>query len=950
MKRTTISYFSTIGLLLGISITVTNLIAQDQTPPRSSRVEFTSFSYQGNDPVCDANPPAKDEYSNPILTGFYPDPSVCRVGDDFYLVNSSFSFFPGVPIFRSRNLVSWKQIGHVLDRPSQLDLDGLPVSSGIFAPAITHHDGVFYVITTNVHGIGNFFVTAKDPAGPWSDPMKITIDGIDPSIFFDDNGKAYIVHNGPPPDNKSGYEGHRAVWLWAFDPQSGEVADGRSIVNGGVDLAKKPVWIEGPHLFKRNGWYYLCCAEGGTGPDHSQVVFRTKSLADPFVPWSGNPILTQRDLDPNRPNAVTALGHADLVETPSGDWWAVFLGIRPYEGGKSNIGRETFLLPVTWENDWPVILEKGVALPRITKRPDLPAGDPSPPTAGSFTWKDDFDSEKLGLHWLFLRTPRETWWSLSDRPGSILIAPRPVGLTSVSKRDHKANGNPSFIARRQQHVNFKASTRIAIRSHEGDSEAGLAALQNDTNYFFLSLAYSGGKAQEIFLERHAGYDGKREVIAKAQVPPSVKAVELQIEGEGKDYRFLWRANDQQEWRILKDQVDGSILSTQDAGGFVGTLIGMHVRTSSTETTASAGSAPPSVGDNPSLRTVFKGKFLIGTALNDSIVSNPDSPEAILAKAQFNAVTAENVMKWEAIHPTPEQYDFAPADRFVDFGTGNDMVVFGHTLVWHNQTPEWVFKDSKGAPLDRDALLARMRDHIHTVVGRYKGRVKGWDVVNEALDEDGSLRQSPWLKIIGEDYITKAFQFAHEADSAAELYYNDYGIEGGPKKDGALVLLKNLKTAGVPITGVGIQNHVTLTWPEIKTLDETIAALGGLELKVMITELDVDVLPSRSKSVSADVSRSEDADPTLDPFTKEFPAEQQQLLARRYAELFGVYLKHQNIVSRVTFWGVTDRDTWRNDYPIKGRTNHPLPFDRSCRPKPAFDAIIGTVENRQESAN
>lgn len=362
-------------------------------------------------------------------------------------------------------------------------------------------------------------------------------------------------------------------------------------------------------------------------------------------------------------------------------------------------------------------------------------------------------------------------------------------------------------------------------------------------------------------------------------------------------------------------------------------------------------AAPSASESPTLKGAFKDKFLIGTALNDSIVANPDSPEAVLAKAQFNAITAENVMKWEAIHPNVKQYNFAAADRFVDFGSRNGMVVIGHPLVWHSQTPGWVFKDSKGTPLDRDALLARMRDHIHTVVGRYKGRVKGWDVVNEALEEDGSLRKSPWLKIIGEDYITKAFQYAHEADPAAELYYNDYGIESGPKRDGALALLKNLKTAGVSITGVGIQNHVTLTWPEIKALDETIAAFGGLGLKVMITELDVDVLPSRSRSesVSADVSRSEAADPALNPYTKEFPEEQQQLLARRYAELFEVYLKHQNIVSRITFWGVTDRDTWRNDFPIKGRTNHPLPFDRSCRPKPAFDAIIGTVENRQKPA-
>lgn len=546
--------------------------------PELTWVQFDSFHYQGSDPVFEAAPPAAGEYYNPIVAGYYPDPSLCRKGDDYYLINSSFSFFPGIPIFHSRDLVNWTQIGHVLDRPSQLDLDGLPVSSGIYAPAIEYHDGLFYVITTNVHGIGNFYVTAKDPAGPWSDPVTLPIDGIDPSFFFDDDGRAYVVHNGPPLDNNALYNGHRAIWLWDFDPATCSVKNGRIIVDGGSEIRQKPVWVEGPHMFKRRGWYYLSCAEGGTGPNHSQVIFRTRKLSEPFVPAPHNPILTQRDLDPNRPDPVIALGHADLVETASGEWWAVFLGIRPYEQEKSNIGRETFLLPVAWENDWPRILEKGRVLPRKLARPALPASPrPSSPTTGSFTWRDDFDAPQLGLPWLFLRTPREHWWSLANRPGSLLVKPRPVGLDSVERKDTKLNTNPSFLARRLQHVDFQAETAIEIRPDTLASDAGLAALQNDTNYLFLGVRIRDGHAREVFLERRDKSAAVARIFARHDLPASARSLELRVSGTGRLVTAAYRLGEKAAWQVLAADLDGSLLSTQNAGGFVGAVVGLYAR-------------------------------------------------------------------------------------------------------------------------------------------------------------------------------------------------------------------------------------------------------------------------------------------------------------------------------------------------------------------------------------
>jgi xylan 1,4-beta-xylosidase len=551
--------------------------------PETGWAEFTSFVYEGRDHHFDQAPPSAAEYYNPILAGFYPDPSICRVGVDYYLINSTFSYFPGVPIFHSTDLVQWNQLGHVLDRPSQLNLDGLGVSRGIFAPDISYHDGVFYMITTNVDAGGNFYVTAQNPTGPWSEPVWLPqVEGIDPSLFFDDDGRAYLVHNGPP-DNNPLYEGHRVIWLWEFDPQAKAVnGEGKIIVNGGSDISQKPSWIEGPHLFKHNGFYYLSAAEGGTSTNHSQVIFRTKSLAGSFEPFAGNPILTQRDLDPARPDPVTSVGHADFVETPTGEWWAVFLGCRPYEDNLYNTGRETFLLPVTWQDDWPVILKQGEALPRlvqrpVVQRPKLPASPaPRVPLTGSFSWRADFEGNELGLAWNFLRTPREKWWSLTAKPGSLLIAPRPVRLNSIEKKDASANGNPSFVARRQQHLDFSITTTLVVNPVTVPSEAGLAALQNDTNYFFLGVRIDGGSARQVFLEQHTKRSTAPELLASAILPDGAKHLELKVEGIGRKYFFSYRMT-RGNWMPLKQNVDGGVLSTQAAGGFVGTYLGMFAR-------------------------------------------------------------------------------------------------------------------------------------------------------------------------------------------------------------------------------------------------------------------------------------------------------------------------------------------------------------------------------------
>ena len=543
------------------------LVAQSGVP-HARWIEFRSFEYQGENSLAQPAKPQAGQYRNPILAGFYPDPSVVRVGEDYYLVNSSFAWYPGVPIFHSRDLVHWEQIGHVLDRPEQLPLSGAGVSGGIFAPTIRFHNGRYYMITTNVSGIGNFYVTAQNPAGPWTNPTGLPeIAGIDPSFFFDDDGKAYIVHNGDPPDNKPLYPGHRSLRLFPFDVDSGRVSGpGKIIVNGGTDLARKPVWIEGPHVFKRNGFYYLIAAEGGTGDQHSEVVFRSRSVDGPYESYPGNPILTQRTLSPSRPDPITSTGHADFVETQNGEWWAVFLGCEPYEDDFYNTGRETFLLPVRWVDGWPIILEANKTVPRVVTRPKLPAqAAVTQPTTGPFHWTADFKGKELPYSLNTLRTPTSQWWSLDADQAALFLEPRPEDLDS--------RHDPSLIARRQQHANFSSSVQVLFTRSDKPSDAGLVAFQNETHSFFLGVHLAREGQRTMFLERR---NGDVSQIALANLPADAPGVALKVEGVGARYRCFYQVGSE-GWVQLGGDQDGTILSTKKAGGFVGTYIGMFAR-------------------------------------------------------------------------------------------------------------------------------------------------------------------------------------------------------------------------------------------------------------------------------------------------------------------------------------------------------------------------------------
>lgn len=522
----------------------------------AAQASFEWFEYRGDDHLPK---PAVGQYANPVLQGFYPDPSVVRVGSDYYLVNSTFAWFPGIPVFHSRDLVNWTQIGNAINRPGQLNFAKMTMWQGVYAPDISFHDGKFYILNTCVGCGGNFVITATNPAGPWSDPTWLPeIDGIDTSLFWDRDGRAWISNNGPP-ESKPRYEGHRAIWLQEFDSRQMKLVGSRQvIVDSGVRPDQNPIWIEGPHIFEKDGTYYLIAAEGGTEERHSEVVFRSNKVTGPYEPFDRNPILTQRDIQ----GPITSTGHASFVKTQGGDWWSMFLGVRPYDGRNFNTGRETFLMPVTWKDGWPRITEPKTQVPWVMKRPNLAAAPTaSAPTSGSFAIRDEFNGSRLPLYWMMLRNPVAKWWRLSG--GALQLTPRPEGLGDVS--------NPSLIVRRQQHLNATATTRIRFNPSSDTAEAGLVAFQNDEHWYFLAVGRDHGK-RVVRLRRRDNSGIAGELLATAPLP-SAAPVELRIAARGAAYDFSW-SGDGRRWHSLI-RADGTVLSTKKAGGFVGAVFGLY---------------------------------------------------------------------------------------------------------------------------------------------------------------------------------------------------------------------------------------------------------------------------------------------------------------------------------------------------------------------------------------
>lgn len=535
---------------------------------------FTRFVYQGNDQVYTDHPLKPGEFYNPVLQGCYPDPAITRKGDDYYLVCSSFAMFPGVPVFHSKDLVNWTQIGHVLDRVSQLNVSDTGISAGVYAPGITynpHNDTFYMIVTAFSKGGGNIIVKTKDPAKGWSDPYKLNFNGIDPSVFFDDNGKAYIVHNDAPDRGKELYNGHRVIKIWEYDIENDQVIAGtdKIIVDGGVDLSKKPIWIEAPHIYKKNGKYYLMCAEGGTGGWHSEVIFISDDPKGPFIPAPSNPILTQRYFPKERKNEVGWAGHADLVEGPGGKYYGVFLAIRPNDKDQVNIGRETFILPVDWSGVFPVFENGLVPLEPKLKLPEgveNKTGKEGFFPNGNFTFTDDFSSEKLDYRWIGLRGPREEFISVTSK--GLQIKPFQTNIKEVKPT--------STLFFRQQHNNFSYAATIDYKPETEKDLAGIVCLQSENSNYVFGITKNGNDYY-LLLERNQKL--RRNQAMDSRIIGSVKIdisqpIRLQVSAKQDEYEFSYSTNGA-DFKNLGGTVSGDILSTNVAGGFTGCLIGLY---------------------------------------------------------------------------------------------------------------------------------------------------------------------------------------------------------------------------------------------------------------------------------------------------------------------------------------------------------------------------------------
>jgi xylan 1,4-beta-xylosidase len=484
------------------------------------------------------------KYKNPVISGFHPDPSICRVGEDFYLVTSSFEYFPGVPIFHSRDLVNWEQIGHCLTRESQLPLHQAKSSMGIFAPTIRYNNGRFYMITTNLTIGKNFFVWTEDPKGPWSEPVWLEWPGIDPSLLFDEDGKVYLtgtldIFSGEP----------MGIYQAEIEIETGRLLSERRLIWEGTGGAHP----EGPHLYKINGYYYLMIAEGGTEYGHMVTMARSEQPFGPFESHPNNPFLTHRSSS----SPIQATGHADLVQYADGSWWSVFLGIRPapipFSGKHHHLGRETFLAPVEWnEEGWPAIgaqveLEmdgKSLQIEEVGQRKD----------------RDDFDEKTLDFSWNFLRNPKKESWSLTDRPGYLTLYGSSISLDDVD--------SPAFVGRRQQHFDCNVSTSLEFSPTEEGEEAGLTVFMNNRFHYEIALGIREG-VKKVFVRRRIGSLWKVE----AEQEYEQAAIILSVQADAKNYSFAYGLPGGES--ITLGSGECSLLSTEVAGGFTGVFFGLY---------------------------------------------------------------------------------------------------------------------------------------------------------------------------------------------------------------------------------------------------------------------------------------------------------------------------------------------------------------------------------------
>lgn len=497
-------------------------------------------------------------FKNPLLSGFYPDPSICRVNDDYYMVTSSFVYFPGLPIFHSKDLVHWEQIGHGISRAEQLDYKNCETSLGLWAPTIRYHEGTFYIINTFVSGgreaqRDNYIITAKDPAGPWSNPCFIKgADGIDPSLFFDEDGRMWYAGNFICEPEQ--YVGHHGIYLCELDKETFQFKGERKVLWDGAKTCGK--WIEAPHIYFENGWYYLMVAEGGTFDNHGVMMARCRTIDGEYEICPRNPIVSHRHLSLEHKISVT--GHADIVQTQNGEWWMVLLAVRPYKNGHYNLGRETFMIPVVWEEDgWLRVDNENGLVNEEERCPDLPYYQTKP----SFCC-DNFEADRLGVQWNSIHPYTEKMFSLTAKRGFLRLYLKEEVMHEV--------GSPAFIGRRQQHKCFQMKTAMDFNPKTEYEEAGLAAIQDDRYHYTFTVCK---KADVHYLQVRECRNHEITVLAEKELEFEGR-VYLTITADRMGYQFYYGKNEA-EMNPVYLNAEPELLSTLINRGFTGAYLGMY---------------------------------------------------------------------------------------------------------------------------------------------------------------------------------------------------------------------------------------------------------------------------------------------------------------------------------------------------------------------------------------
>lgn len=542
---------------------------------------FKSFTYTGNDPELDDSALQPGEIKNPILQGSYSDPAVCRKGSDYYMATATYSCFPGLAVLHSTDLVNWEQISYAMPTEEQCLNTSLRSEQGVFPASLKYneHNDTFYIVGTVVGGGGYFIIKAKDPAGPWSNPEWLYgLGGVHPCIFFDDDGKAYLLNQGGP-DYVPPYSDFKVIWLQELDVNTMKnVGDRKIILAGGDILEKKPTWLESPHMFKKDGYYYLSATEGGSlGNGAAVCMYRAKNIFGPYEHYSQNPILTQRRLSPGRENAVANTCHADFVDTPDGEMWSFFLGARSYSsGGDHNQGRETFIAPVQFDEGWPYIIRNGEEVPRIVKAPngakiakEEKAYSKFIPH-GNFTYTENFESDTLPLQWFHLRTPVGAPFVPNSNEGLIM----PLEINTIRSVRHTG-----FIAMRQMHNMFSAETELHFVPQTPNEFAGMALFLTDNNNYEFGITQRS-QVPCLVLQKAVKANGaddiNKEEIAKIKLEEGFFGrIYLKAERTADGFAFQYKFSPEGQYTDLVRNVPAEYLSLQRANSFYGTIIGIY---------------------------------------------------------------------------------------------------------------------------------------------------------------------------------------------------------------------------------------------------------------------------------------------------------------------------------------------------------------------------------------